>query len=229
ARKTAVDASEQSRLQKNDASDKRDEASANLQAKKDELADWNTKVEAAKVRVEQKKAEYESAMAEISGDLKDQLPDLSDSDLNAYTQAVKDYVETTKEEIDGLAKNIEETITVREGLTSSVAGLDIDLKRIYAIQKKFKEEYSQNSTEYTVADVDHRWHFVVFFADPKDGLLPGDTIPLIGVDNGNTVGLLEIESVNGNVIIARYDVETLALGRPVQAGDKLFRKTPLGH
>ncbi len=229
ARKTAVDASEQSRLQKNDASDKRDEAAANLQAKKDELKDWNEKVEVAKARVEEKKAEYESAMAQISSDLKDQLPDLSDSDLNSYIQAVKDYVDTTKEEVDALGKKIEEKIVVRDGLTGSVANLNLDLSRILDIQKKFKESYEMNAKEYTASAVDDRWQFVVFFADPSDGLLPGDTIPIQGREGEAFVGELKITSVNGNVVIAHYELETGSMARPFKVGDALFRRTPLGH
>lgn len=229
ARKSAVDASDQARLQKNDASDKRDAAAANLQAKKDELAEWNRKVEAARARVEEKKAEYKAAMEQISADLQEQLPDLSDSDLNAYTQAVKDYVDTTKEEVDALTKKTEETIVVRDALTSSVAGLNVDLTRILAIQKKFADEYALNSKEYVASAVDHRWQLVIFFADPSDGLLPGDTIPILGRGGSDVIGDLKIVSINGNVVVARYEMNNKTMTRPFQVGDLLFRKQPLGH
>ncbi len=229
ARKSAVDASEKSRLQKNDASNKREEAAANLQAKKDELAEWNEKVEVAKVRVEEKKAEYKAAMEQISADLKGKLPDISDADLTAYTQGVKDYVDSTKEEIESLVKKTEETIVVRDGLTTKVASLNVDLTRVQDVQKKFAADYALNSKEYVAAAVDDRWKFVIFFADPGDGLLPGDTIPILARGGADIIGSLKISTINGNVVVAHYNLDNGSVTRPFQVGDTLFRKTPLGH
>ncbi|MFI3243397.1 MAG: hypothetical protein R3Y56_03995 [Akkermansia sp.] len=229
ARKAAVDASEKSRLQKNDASNKRDESASILQAKKVEAEEWNEKVEAAKARVEEKKAEYKAAMEQISADLKDQLPDVSDSDLAAYAQAVKDFVDTTTEEISAIEKKMEEITVVRDGLTSSVAGLTVDLTRIHEIQKKFADDYALNSKEYVAAAVDDQWKFVIFFADPSDGLLPGDTVPILARGGSDIIGSLKITSIKGNVVTAHYDMDNGSVTRPFQVGDTLFRKTPLGH
>lgn len=230
-RKALVDAAEQARLKKNDAEDKRATAASNLTAKQDELKDWNKKLEESEARTTKLKAEYEASMAKVSTDLKDQLPQFSDSDvdLGLYAQAIKDYVESTKEEIASIEKSIEENVTTREQLVVKIAELKINLDRIHDVQAQFTKDYKQNSTEYTVAGVDTRWHFVVFFAEPSDGLLPGDSIPLLGHSGDAVVGALQIESVKGNVVIARYDTKTLPLGRPIQAGDRLFRKKPLGH
>ncbi len=228
-RKSAVDSSEKSRLQMNDAKNKREESAAVLQAKKDEAEEWNAKVEAAKARVEEKKAEYKAAMEQVYEDLKDQLPDVSDSDLSAYAQAVKDYVDTTTEEISAIDKKTEETVVVRDGLTSSVAGLTVDLARIHDIQKKFADEYALNSKEYVAAAVDDRWKFVIFFADPSDGLLPGDTIPILARGGADIIGSLKITNINGNVVTAHYSLDNGSAKRPFQVGDTLFRKTPLGH
>ena len=228
-RKTENEASEKARLLKNDASDKRAAAAEALASSQEQLAQTKVRLEAADASVAKIKAQYETSMASVTEDLKDELPELADADINTYVQAINDYVASTQETIEKCKKDTEAQEVLMEEAAVRIAKLNSDIARVKEIQAKFASDYKKNDSEYVVATVDPHWNFVVFFAEPSDGLLPGDTVPLLSREGGEAIATLEIESVKGNVVIAKYDKESLTTGRAIVPGDRLFRKKPLGH
>lgn len=206
------------------AVEERDTAERKLTESKEELTEWETKIEEANARVAEVQKERDAVLAMLRS-----MPALgSDVDLASAVEKLASVVEEEKKREKTLAQDLEEKGVVRQSATEKVAKEQAELDRLTAINNQFFREYTKNSDEYSILAVDSRWKFVVFNAGKDSGIVAGGTTPMLVKRGSEPIITLRVISVSGGQVIAEYDTEQLPKGMQLEVGDKVFRQKPLG-
>lgn len=206
------------------AVEERDTAERKLAESKEELTEWEGKIEEANARIAEVQKERDAALAMLRS-----MPALgSDVDLASAVEKLASVVEEEKKREKTLAQDLEEKGVVRQSATEKVAKEQAELERLTAINNQFFREYTKNSDEYSILAVDPRWKFVVFNAGKDSGIVAGGTTPMLVKRGSEPIITLRVISVSGGQVIAEYDTEQLPKGMQLEVGDKVFRQKPLG-
>ncbi len=224
-RADAVKASDSARLEMIDSLNNRNDSQSKLDRDKDELADWQGKVQRAHDRVKQIEAEFQAAVTELQN-----VPDLGEeTELGTAMEKLKTVVEQERERNKELVADLADKVAVREALTEKVARETAEHLHIKGINDKFFENYTKNKDEFEILAVNSRWNFVVFNVGKESGLVAGDSTPLLAKRGDTLLANLRIVSITSDQVIAEYDPAQVPAGLSIQVGDRVFRQKPLGN
>lgn len=225
-RAAALEKADKSLMQMKADRSARDNSKSILEASQSTLSEKQSALEATQAQI----AEIEKNIAALMIKLKDLMPDRfgSESEIAAAMDKLKEVAAEQAEERERIEAELKEKQTIREALVQKVAGLQVDLNKVAAVNEEFFDNYCQNDDEYTIVAVNPTWKFVVFKAPSNSRIVPGDATPLIVKRDGVKVANLRVVSNNNGQIIAEYDPKLLPAGITLQVGDKVFRLKPLG-
>ncbi len=224
-RKEAMNASKGALTMLNRATDERKSAQDALDDSKTEREECLAKIEKAEANRSKTQQEADQLTALLRS-----LPALgADAELNMDTvEKLGTVVKEEAEKNKTLKSDLDEKEVVRKAATDKVAGETAELKRLTEINDKFFSDYSKNGDEFVIQAVDPRWKFVVFTAGKDSGLTVGDSTPLLVKRGDQPLAVLRVVSVTGGQVIAEYDADKLPAGVVLEVGDRVFRQKPLG-
>ncbi len=226
-RAKTVETSEKNRMTMRNARDQRDESSATLATRKDELAAAKEQLAEETARVDQLTNELKSSLAQLKEGLGDTNLNIDDSaGTKEIVYAISTYVEEVTADIARMKSELEEQQTLVDASTSRVASSTVDLDNVEEINDNFFNVYSRNDESYHVVAVNDRWNMVIFDAPASSGLIPGDEVPLVVMRGEQAIAPIEIVSVKGNSVVAEFDPANLHKGLTIMPGDTIIRVKP---
>ncbi|HYF34037.1 MAG TPA: hypothetical protein VD994_02010 [Prosthecobacter sp.] len=181
------------------------------------------KIKSQKLRVAQADAEIKRVQDETAD--KDKMMAEMRLKLDKLPQGVKP--ETLVEDINTIKKKIGEleaeaelkkkdVVAVEEKVTAAQTALQDIQRKIEERRKSF----DRNSLAARVVAVNNDWGFVVIDAGQTQGI--GEATKLLVTRGTQTVGKLNIISVQGNRTVANILPDTLAQGMTIQPGDRVI-------
>ncbi len=123
-------------------------------------------------------------------------------------------------ENENAARQIEETVAAKEKEVKKASDDLADIQRRVEERRKF---YNRNSLSATIVAVNNDWGFVVIDAGKNKEITP-DTKLLITRGN-DTIGKLNIVSVDGSRTVANIEPKSLRPGVSVAPGDRVILET----
>ncbi|MCE9520521.1 MAG: hypothetical protein K8R87_13325 [Verrucomicrobia bacterium] len=129
-------------------------------------------------------------------------------------------LKTTIAENENKAKQVEETVAAKE---KEVKKVNDDVSEIQKRLEERKKLYDRNSLSATIVAVNNDWGFVVINAG-KDKDISSDTKLLI-TRGSETIGKLNIISVDRSKTVAQIDLKSVRKGMSVAPGDRVILET----
>jgi hypothetical protein len=173
--------------------------------------------------VESEAARTTSDIATADGEIKDikakmdKLPE--GITIDTISEDINKLKQTIAANEDKAAKAKEETVAKEKDLKKEQAELEDIIKRIDERKKLFE----RNSLSATIIAVNNDWGFVVIDAG-KNKEISADT-KLLVTRGTETIGSLNIVSVEGNRTVANIVQKSLRRGLAVAPGDKVILET----
>lgn len=193
---------------------------------KTEVTNEEEKLSLAKNKLRNVEAEAERTQKDVEAtnikiaDYKNQLKDLP-PDFN---------LETITENINGIKKTIADNEVQATKVQEQVAAKEADLKKVQgqlnaiveAIETR-KKSFDRNSMTATIVAVNNDWGFVVIDGGQNKGITT-DT-KLLVTRGQQTIGRLNIVSVDGSKTLANIDQKSMGPGQSIAPGDRVILET----
>jgi len=200
---------------------------------KADVATISSEVESEKTRLEQSeikkrniKNEGERAAADLAAakkemaDIKSKVENMPEGvTLETIGESINKQ-KTTIAENENKAREISEAVAAKEKELKKVTDDLTDIQKRVEDRKKF---YDRNSFSATIVAVNNDWGFVVVDAG-KNKELTSDTRLLVTRGN-QTIGKLNIVSVNSTRTVANIDLKSIRPGTSVAPGDRVILET----
>lgn len=135
-------------------------------------------------------------------------------------QTIGDTIQGLEDQKKVLVQEIGELETVIEGANSAVATNREEIRRQQSRQAARTRAARQNRFSAPITAVDQNWGFVVVGAGRGSGLSQEDR--LIVERNGRRIAELTPSSIEAGQTIAEIDLDTIAPGVALQAGDRVI-------
>jgi hypothetical protein len=184
--------------------------------------------EAEKLKAQQfQLARLDSEAKQVQTDLDAQEKKLAEARMQLAKLPQGVNVETMKEDVNGIKKKIgdlqaeaelkkKDVVAAEEKVTAARGALQDIVRKI----EERKKSFDRNSLAARVIAVNNDWGFVVIDAGQTQGIT--EATKVLVTRGSQTVGKLNIISVQGNRTVANILPDTLAEGMSIQPGDQVI-------
>lgn len=184
-----------------------------------QVADAKKKLKDTQVSVESTTRELEEVQAKIS-DYKAKLGDIPDGvSIDTLTEDVN-KIQTTIAENKAKAKELEGQFAIKD---AEIKKAEEQLKVAQSKVQERRKLFSINSFSSRVVDVNNDWGFVVIQGGRDRGVTP--QTKLIVTRGNQTIGKVNIISVEGTRTIANIIPNSVHNAQPVSRGDRVVLET----
>ncbi len=199
---------------------------ADVTAISGELESEKTRLEQAQIKLRNIKADADRAAADLATANKDMeaiTAKFVEMPPGVTPETIGDSVnkqKTTIAENEDKAKQMQEAVANKEKELKRSTDELADIQKRVTDRRKF---YDRNSLSATIVAVNNEWGFVVIDAG-KNKEITADTKLLITRGN-DTIGKLNIVSVDGTKTVANIDRKSVRRGVSVSPGDRVILET----